>query len=100
VGNIDTTDLMIGGFIDMINMRVIEINKIRETIAAISGFSRELSRSTGVQRGNARDIAQTISKVDAGARELVELSEGLSASSAEMRDMALALEERLRQYTI
>jgi len=100
VGNIDTTDLMINGFIDMINMRVIEINKIRETIAAISGFSRELSRSTGVQRGNAREIAETISKVDAGARELVELSEGLSASSAEMRDMALALEERLRQYTI
>ena len=100
VGNIDTTDLMINGFIDMINMRAIEIYKIRETIAAISAFSRELSRSTGVQRGNARDIAETIRKVDEGARGLVELSERLSASSSEMRDIALALEEKLRQYTI
>ncbi len=100
VQNIDTTGLMITGFIDMINMRAVEIFKIRETIAAISAFAKALSRSTGVQRENAQGIAGTVREVDAGARGLVELSEGLSLSSSEMRDMALALEEKLRQYKI
>jgi methyl-accepting chemotaxis protein len=100
VQNIDTTGLMINGFIDMINMRAIEIYRIRETIAAISSFAKELSRSTGIQRENARGIAETIREVNAGARTLMELSGGLSLSSSEMRDMALTLEEKLRQYKI
>ena len=100
VRNIDTTGHMINGFIDTISLRAVEIYKIREAIASINAFAKELSDSTGVQRGNARSIADTIRMVDAGARELVELSERLSLSSSQMRDMALDLEEKLTQYKI
>jgi methyl-accepting chemotaxis protein len=98
--NIKATGAMIEGFIDMIQMRVHDIQNIKKDISAISVFYNELNQSTGVQNKNALIVSETIDQVNTGARDFVERSETLANSSQELKEMAVSLTETLKIFKI
>ncbi len=100
MSNIERASLMIAGFIDMIGLRVSEIATIKESIVSINEFSKGLSASTGIQGRNAQLISESIEKVNAGAQDFVDQSQLLSQSSSQLREMALLLSQKLKQFKL
>ncbi len=100
VNSIENTGLSVEGFIEMISLRTIDIYKIKENAASANRFSSDLSRSTEVQMSNTFNIAETIGRVNADAQEFADQSARLSLSSSELREIALILDEKLKQFKI
>jgi methyl-accepting chemotaxis protein len=98
--NIESTGLMIEGFIDMIQARVRDIQNIKKDITAVSAFYGDLNQSTGAQNKNALTVSETIEQVNAGARDFVGRSETLADSSLELKNMAASLTETLKMFKI
>jgi methyl-accepting chemotaxis protein len=98
--NIESTGLMIEGFIDMIQARVRDIQNIKKDITTVSAFYGDLNQSTGAQNKNALTVSETIEQVNAGARDFVGRSETLADSSLELKNMAASLTETLKMFKI
>ena len=100
MNDIEMTGLMISGFIDMINTRVGEINKIKDSISSISQFSNHLFESTKTQMENSQTVVENIDKVNTGAREFVEQAEKLARFSTELKEMSESLIRKLEEFKI
>lgn len=100
MNSIVNAGVVISGFTDMIQLRVRDIVSLRDDISAISTFSKNLSASTKLQISNALEASDTIVKVNAGVQDFAEKSEQLSVSSAQLREMAVSLNESLKAFKV
>ncbi len=100
VRRISETSGDIVNFIELIQARIGDILGIKDDIASINEFSRNLSEGTKTQNQSAVLVSDTITEVNEGAREFLEKSEELSESSIKIRETAKSLDEMLKKFKL
>ncbi len=98
--SITDTAETIEGFTGLLNEQVENAQGIRNDIAAISDFSRNLTDSTREQNEKAVTVSETIASVNTGAQDFSKRSHELSEASKRLKEMSISLNEVLGKFKL